>query len=75
MNMDDEYKRLFKGSFFIEEGGRRGHTTTPLLSAECQNRVCEVFWSLLSRSLEFFHNATLYGHFGRHFVNKHIFVD
>lgn len=45
----------------LDEKG--GDTTTPLLSAECQIRDCEVFRPLISRVIAIFHKATNRLHF------------
>ena len=41
--------------FGLQKGGT---TTTPLLSAECQNIDCEGFRPLVSRDTAIFHKAT-----------------
>ncbi|MGI2315315.1 hypothetical protein ACQ28U_13495, partial [Staphylococcus cohnii] len=58
----DEFQGLFLCFFtvgFINFGEQKGGgTTTPLLSAECQIRDCEVFRPLISRVIAIFHKAT-----------------
>ena len=45
---------------------KKGATTTPLLSAECQKADCYMFILRATRSLRFFHKATFGLHFGLH---------
>lgn len=53
----------FLGFKFQNLEDRGGTTTTPLLSAECQIRDCEVFRPLVSRVIAIFHKGTFGGHF------------